>query len=400
MLVVRFAQIVFLAGLVAGIVFLFWSWRRGVRFIQIERARLRRVDTVEWNPSIPRDFLNEVLSPDRIELCSIAQDASLVRICQWMAEQSLSVAAIPARGPSGSGVCILRPGALQDGFVWRLLFDRNLPRPSTLEAVVARMDLFVRSGEKAESPASAPGETAEYRLSQLRALELSVQRIAHDIRIPVASLSLIGENLGAEWESIRRTEASVHMDGLLIRLRRQIANLELFARGFLDLEKGAQPASEVKTLDVGALWLSLLDAHAEEMKKKSLRLKIAGEMTGQMVRCAESDLVRILENLLSNALKFSLPGGCIWTSVRGEESDIVLDLEDCGPGFTASTEMDPFDLARRNLGRTGTGYGLGLAAALDLAESMNGKLSLANPLHGAGARFLLVLPGAELSLDT
>lgn len=225
MLVVRFAQIVFLAGLVAGIVFLFWSWRRGVRFIQIERARLRRVDTVEWNPSIPRDFLNEVLSPDRIELCSIAQDASLVRICQWMAEQSLSVAAIPARGPSGSGVCILRPGVLQDGFVWRLFFDRNLPRPSTLEAVVARMDLFVRSGEKAESPASAPGETAEYRLSQLRALELSVQRIAHDIRIPVASLSLIGENLGAEWESIRRTEASVHMDGLLIRLRRQIANL-------------------------------------------------------------------------------------------------------------------------------------------------------------------------------
>ncbi|MCE9599385.1 MAG: HAMP domain-containing histidine kinase [Spirochaetia bacterium] len=283
-------------------------------------------------------------------------------------------------------------------------------QPSVQQTMVARQqapDHFQKhSGHPFDDSRRSAQRTKRRDLSrrallaeaELESRRLAMLQIAHDIRIPVSALRLIRANLVAQWETIRSNlpAPEVHMDGLIGRLGKQLTNLELFASSYLDLELADKLHStdQVATdaIDLGVLWLELLDAHAEEMKSKRLQLKLDGKWEGHVVLGVRNSIVRILENILSNALKFSRSGGTLWTGVKTDEHACVLELEDCGPGMTADAEGIQFDLAKKNLGPGGTGYGLGLAAARRLAERMLGSLLSVPPLRGSGARFLLVLP--------
>ncbi len=399
MLLIRFAQFVFLAAAFGGIVFLVWRRYLDVRFFQIEKLRLGRAASAPAGENA-RSALMRIFQPTALRLFDAEETVGLQEsrlpaagIIRSMKEHALFACAVPDPGVrfSGSGRAFLHLGAGDRDQIWILDFSQNLPRPETVEQV--RRILGARFREQQNQTASTLESTAlaELAMAEKRGMSLAVQRIAHDIRIPVASLALIRENLAAEWSRIKESAPSLHMDGLLLRLNRQTANLELFVSAFLDLERGfSQEVSE--RVDLGSLLLSLLDGHSEEFKQKSQRLKIAGAEPGVLVFASKGSLVRILENLLANAMKFAGQNGTIFLSLSAEEESVRLALEDSGPGLG---DGDVFEMARRNLGRSGGGYGIGLAAARELARGMNGDLRTEQPRHGSGARFLLVLPAAS-----
>jgi signal transduction histidine kinase len=101
-------------------------------------------------------------------------------------------------------------------------------------------------------------------------------------------------------------------------------------------------------------------------------------------------LQQVLLNLLSNALKFTLPGGRITVTLRaepGEPGTAVLEVADTGIGIPEDkleTIFEPFVQIDRTLKNPAEGTGLGLAVSRELAHGMGGELS-ATSAPGAGS---------------
>ncbi len=121
---------------------------------------------------------------------------------------------------------------------------------------------------------------------------------------------------------------------------------------------------------------------------------------GIMVRADREKLQQILLNLLSNAAKFTDPGGRV--TVRsapcdGAPSDgVCLEVTDTGCGIAIDRLeeiFDPFVQVHRQLTHVIEGTGLGLAISRDLARGMGGDIFVRS-IEGAGATFTLMLPKA------
>ena len=110
---------------------------------------------------------------------------------------------------------------------------------------------------------------------------------------------------------------------------------------------------------------------------------------------ADPEKVRqILLNPLSNAIKFTEPGGKIAVSCDVEAHLVRLHVTDAGVGIPADKLdriFEPFVQLQPGRTRTHEGTGLGLAISRDLARAMHGEITVESTV-GAGSTFTLTLP--------
>ena len=106
-------------------------------------------------------------------------------------------------------------------------------------------------------------------------------------------------------------------------------------------------------------------------------------------------VIQVLLNLVSNAVKFTLPGGQITLSAHAlDEHTVAFRVQDTGIGVPTDkldAIFDPFVQVDASRTRTGQGTGLGLAISRDLTRGMNGDLTVESSV-GAGSTFTLRLP--------
>jgi K+-sensing histidine kinase KdpD len=101
-------------------------------------------------------------------------------------------------------------------------------------------------------------------------------------------------------------------------------------------------------------------------------------------------------NLLTNAVKFTEPGGTIALSSEVSGNCIDIRVADTGSGISPeklNRIFDPFVQAERRLNQPVQGVGLGLAISQDLAKAMKGQVTVESVL-GEGSTFTLSLPRA------
>jgi signal transduction histidine kinase len=105
-------------------------------------------------------------------------------------------------------------------------------------------------------------------------------------------------------------------------------------------------------------------------------------------------LHQVITNLLTNALKFTPPGGHVTLQTAQEGGDAVLRVTDTGPGIPADDLPHIFDRFWRGRHASQTsGSGIGLAIAAELARAHGGWLT-AGSQPGHGTQMTLTLPGA------
>ena len=109
----------------------------------------------------------------------------------------------------------------------------------------------------------------------------------------------------------------------------------------------------------------------------------------------------VLDNLLSNALKFSQQGKQIWVSVRSEQDHVICTVRDEGPGLSAEDQARLFQKGVR-LSNAPTGgeasAGYGLTIAKDMVEKLGGSIQCeSRPGHGTA--FHVRLPAYTESSD-
>ena len=215
--------------------------------------------------------------------------------------------------------------------------------------------------------------------------------IAHELRNPLAVQRANLEALqdGVYDLSPAALEPALEQNRLLTRLVDDLRTLALADAGELKLERARIDFDE---------WLARLlerfrpQADAQQVE---LLLKPSPAPAGPLVVSADPLRVeQILNNVLSNALRFTPEGGHITLETAKQADRAVVSVHDSGPGIPAEALphlFERFYRADRGRSRTGGGSGLGLAIARNLAEAHSGSLTAANHPQG-GAVFTLSLP--------
>ena len=155
-------------------------------------------------------------------------------------------------------------------------------------------------------------------------------------------------------------------------------------------------------VDVGDV-VGLLQASVEPLaQQKGLRMEYAVDEGVPLFAADSEKLRRIVENLASNAVKFTPPGGSIEVAVRHDASRkrIVFEVSDTGVGIAEEDRERIFDRFTQVDGSTERlrgGSGLGLALVRELAEMHGGSVSVASSV-GEGSTFSVEIP-SDLELD-
>jgi two-component system OmpR family sensor kinase len=205
---------------------------------------------------------------------------------------------------------------------------------------------------------------------------------SHELRTPLtsvlANLELLEEELRGE-----QREAAASALRSSRRMRRLVADLLLLARADAGREAPHQPVdlSEVVT-----------DAAAElEPVAGDHELSISAP-PGARVDGARDELHRLVLNLMENALRHTDPGTAVEASVERRNGNIVLAVEDDGPGIPPELRDKVFERFYRGAGDRSGSSGLGLSIVRAVAESHKGSVRLEEPLDGRGARFVVRIP--------
>jgi two-component system, NtrC family, sensor histidine kinase GlrK len=236
------------------------------------------------------------------------------------------------------------------------------------------------------------GQRLEWLRNRLVELEAQksqfLRNVSHELKTPLtniregAELLLEGSGAGAS-NDLAVVARIVHSNS--IRLQQMIeALLRYGAEG--DLSTG-QPNQELR---LDHLVLELIERHGPDAAAHSVRIEHSLEAV--MVVGNPKRLQVIVENLLSNALKYTPSGGRIEVRLRQGADEIELDVQDTGPGVTDEDRDRVFEwfyAGQRPPGSIVAGSGMGLAIAQEYAEQHDGRIQLLPGVEGAHFRLTL-----------
>jgi signal transduction histidine kinase len=148
----------------------------------------------------------------------------------------------------------------------------------------------------------------------------------------------------------------------------------------------------VEPVDLRAILEGALASLRPAAEARQVRLSAAHEGALSPLEADAARLVRIIDTLLDNAVKFTPPGGTIQVRSSGADSWIEVAVADSGRGIPPRVLPRIFDGFRHDGQRGTRGLGLHLAIAQRLAELHGGVLEAASSGEGHGATFTLRLP--------
>jgi two-component system sensor histidine kinase KdpD len=211
--------------------------------------------------------------------------------------------------------------------------------------------------------------------------------VSHDLRTPLTTIRA----LAAEMRDADPERASIVVEEVdrLNRIVSDVLDLSRVRAGALHLDLQVIAAEDL----VGAVLQRLAGVPGSE--RIAVSLPSDGALPAGRIDFVHT--LRILCNLLENALKHAPAGEPVELEVRTEGEDLVFRVLDRGPGIPeadAQRAFTPFTvLARADGSKPGTG--LGLAIARSLAAAQGGSLEYASR-EGGGSVFTLRLPAAAI----
>ena len=151
--------------------------------------------------------------------------------------------------------------------------------------------------------------------------------------------------------------------------------------------------SKIERCDIGTLVRESVENNQPSATKKDISIRV-GTSDGLMARADRAAILQILDNLISNALKFSPPNTTIHVHSVPAKDFALVTVRDEGPGISAEDQKKLFEKfvrlsARPTGGESSTG--LGLSIVKKLTEAMSGTIQCHSAL-GAGTTFMLRLP--------
>jgi len=244
-------------------------------------------------------------------------------------------------------------------------------------------------------------EEARRRAEQLAELDRAktafFSNVSHEFRTPITLLlgpleDALGDREAPLADRQRERLELAHRNSL--RLLRLVNTLLEFTR----LQAGRAQASFEPT-DLAGLTADLASGFRSAAERAGLRFTVDCPPIPEPIFVDHDMWEKIVLNLLSNALKFTIEGG-IAVRLAADGDAVRLEVEDTGSGIAADELpriFERFHRVRDAQGRTQEGSGIGLALAQEMARLHGGRVEVASTL-GRGSTFRVTIPRGSAHL--
>lgn len=228
------------------------------------------------------------------------------------------------------------------------------------------------------------------RLQELSDLKSHfVSSVSHDLRTPLTSIKLFAELLSTKTDDPTSKKYLAMIEGESERLSKMVSNILRFAKS----EKGIN-THHFETLNLSALAEEALNAIAYQLELGCFEVKTHLDEEPLLIIGDKPSLLQAIENLISNAMKYSGESKIIEIATFKMGANAVLSVKDFGIGISSADQarlFEPFfrspDEGAQRLG----GAGLGLALVKNTMNAHHGKV-LVKSLVGIGSEFELHFP--------
>jgi signal transduction histidine kinase/CheY-like chemotaxis protein len=270
------------------------------------------------------------------------------------------------------------------------LLERPVRVPALVSAVRAALRARRRQYEIRDHLRDAKRTNDTLREADRRKDEF-LAILAHELRNPLAPLRNSLESMRLAPEDVEAVtvarEIMERQVDQMVRLIDDLLDVSRVSRGKIKL---GRETLELKSLVEGALEVCrpAIEAagHRVVVDLPQQPVRIEGDRTR---------LVQVLCNLLSNATKYTKPGGHIVLDARSEGSDAVISVSDDGIGIPEAMLARVFDIftqVDRSIERAQGGLGIGLTLVKRLVELHGGSVQALSDGEGLGSRFVVRLP--------
>lgn len=217
--------------------------------------------------------------------------------------------------------------------------------------------------------------------------------VSHDLSSPFTAIRMWANTLTATSKPSDMAEAKEMI------LKTATFGLNTIQK-ILTIDKGEIDALNLEEVDIADLLKSLHERFKAEASQKNISLKFKALQERETILTDKNLLERALQNLVSNALKFSHPQSEISISTYGRDGEMVFEIKDFGIGISEQDQGKLFErYSELNTKPTGkeSSNGLGLSIVKRIAEELGGTVSVQSAV-GQGSTFCLKLKQSEPKL--
>jgi PAS domain S-box-containing protein len=223
--------------------------------------------------------------------------------------------------------------------------------------------------------------------------------LAHELRNPLAPV----RNGLRLLESVRSDNEAAAVRKMM---ERQLAHMVRLVDDLLDVSRIARGIVELKreTVELSTIVETALESSRPLIDASDHHLSVSLPPHPVWLEADLTRLAQVLNNLLTNAAKFTPKGGRIVLAAALDGEDVLIQVTDTGMGITEQMLPRVFDMftqAHRSIDRAQGGLGIGLGLARRLVEMHRGSITVESGGLGSGSTFtvrLPVLPLMQLSV--
>lgn len=398
-----------------------WSWRRlaaATRFLvgEVERvqgsAGMRAVSSARL-PDKSGDFMSRRILALRQAGQQLSDLYSFVRgsiealpdamlVCNREGEVLLANVQADrlfagAGEIQGSDVLELTRGIVAVSSATPALSRALLAGPPRSHSVMARdklqRDLLVKLAPSVDGQDVHTGwlislvDISELRKAQ-RQRDDAIRFLGHDIRAPQSSIIAL-------LEMRRHNPESVSQDQFEARIERHAMRTLSLSDDFIHLLRAQSYDYQFRLFNLADLLQEAMDEVWESARQRQVSVTLAATSEPEAWAMVDRELVmRMLGNLLGNAIKFVPEGGAVRCEITEEWGQWNVAVADNGPGVPLAAQAGLFEaFARGSASAKTAGAGLGLAFVKTVATRHQGSVNLVS-VPGEGARFCVLLPKA------
>jgi PAS domain S-box-containing protein len=217
--------------------------------------------------------------------------------------------------------------------------------------------------------------------------------LSHELRNPLAPILTAVQLMQRRGDvaTPQEREVIVRQAQHLVRLVDDLLDVSRVARGKVTLTK--------RLLELAGVVAKAVESTAPLLEQHRHRLRLAVPATGLPIEADEVRLTQVVSNLLTNAARYTAPGGHIEVTAQRVEKEIELRVRDNGIGIDPALLPRVFEMfvqGARSSDRSQGGLGLGLALVRSLTELHGGTVRAHSDGVGRGSEFIVRLPASSL----
>ena len=288
------------------------------------------------------------------------------------------------------GILMLTARAMPEDRVYGLEIgaDDYLTKPFSLNELVLRVE---KLAEKRKAVYQLKEEMGSLQ-SSIQKKETDLKKVVHDLKNPLLSMGASAKRMLRRNQSEEELKILRNIYDGSVRLTRWIDDTLFSSDDLSQRNKGEMKESEIEPMVRQAI-----DLLKESSRDKNIEIRLEASASIPPVYCHEQLLFRAIQNLLSNALKYTPDGGKVDVTVtsylqRKDRGVVEISIKDTGIGILEDDIeriFEPFYRGRNSSAETGAG--LGLSFVKEVVDSHGGRM-LVQSEPQKGSTFSVLLP--------